>query len=293
MIVSIVCYARVITSHGRGWGGGGHRKTVLFIGTGAHRSHTYAHKTNPEIQWTSTHRHHHHHQHHHHHHHINNIIGITIIEHFSICQKYQASNTGTSNTSSSSPSSSSSSSSHQCYNWYYDHRTFHICRSCQASSTAWNFERTYIKYLYYSCSRCCWCVASCIGWAVLSSFASSVLVLVLMSLLCSIACWCLQWSAVLLPLRCLRVCFMCGEDSDQAKAEEREFSDRFGLRCQLFFTRIARHREVLLLSGDVRTMPPVTFCLIAAQVYSFMKVHSAIVVLCITLLMGLCLCAYT
>ena len=29
--------------------GGGHRKTVLFIGTGAHRSHTYAHKTNPEI----------------------------------------------------------------------------------------------------------------------------------------------------------------------------------------------------------------------------------------------------
>ncbi len=36
-------------THTSGRGGGGHRKTVLFIGNGAHRSHTYAHKTNPEI----------------------------------------------------------------------------------------------------------------------------------------------------------------------------------------------------------------------------------------------------
>ena len=41
---------RVQSAHTHlGGGGGGHRKTVLFIGNGAHRSHTYAHKTNPEI----------------------------------------------------------------------------------------------------------------------------------------------------------------------------------------------------------------------------------------------------
>ena len=289
MIVSIVCYARVITSHGRGWGGGiakrcylsepeptdpirmltrqiqkfnGHRHIAIItiiniiiiiitsiISLALRSSNILASVRSIKHRTLELRTHHHHHPHHPHHHHHINVI-IGI----TIIEHF---------TSVAA----------------VKHRALHGISNAHISSIC-------------SCSRCCWCVASCIGWAVLSSFASSVLVLVLMSLLCSIACWCLQWSAVLLPLRCLRVCFMCGEDSDQAKAEEREFSDRFGLRCQLFFTRIARHREVLLLSGDVRTMPPVTFCLIAAQVYSFMKVHSAIVVLCITLLMGLCLCAY-